>query len=92
MILNGIGASDGLGLGNAVCIRESVLDYTGVIYAGAEAEKARLLAAVDAFCRDTERMTQKMSGQVGQHEAEILSGHIAMLSDPFLRAQLEEKV
>lgn len=39
MILNGIGASDGLGLGNAVCIRESVLDYTGVIYAGAEAEK-----------------------------------------------------
>ena len=92
MILNGIGASDGLGLGNAVCIRERVLDYTGVIYAGAEAEKARLLAAVDAFCRDTERMTQKMSGQVGQHEAEILSGHIAMLSDPFLRAQLEEKV
>ena len=28
MILSGIGASEGLGLGNAVCIRENRLDYT----------------------------------------------------------------
>lgn len=92
MILSGIGASEGLGLGNAVCIRENRLDYTSVIYAGAEAEKARLLEAIATFSTQTEQMVQQMDGQVGSHEAEILSGHVAMLEDPFLRAQMEEKI
>lgn len=92
MILSGIGASEGLGLGNAVCIRENRLDYTSVVYTGAEAEKARLLEAIATFSIQTEQMVKQMDGQVGSHEAEILSGHVAMLEDPFLRAQMEEKM
>lgn len=91
MILSGVGASEGLGLGTAVCIRENLLDYTSVVYTDAEAEKARLLEAIAEFCTQTERMAQQMNGRVGSHEAEILSGHVAMLEDPFLRAQMEEK-
>lgn len=42
MILQGIAASDGVGLGRAVCVREISLDYSSVPYSGKETEKARL--------------------------------------------------
>ena len=42
MILHGIGASDGIGMGKAVCVREQNLDYSAVQYAGKEVEKDRL--------------------------------------------------
>ena len=47
MVLKGINASDGVGLGRAVCLREESLDYSHVPYSGREAEKARLQAAID---------------------------------------------
>ena len=47
MVLKGINASDGVGLGCAVCVREESLDYSHVPYSGREAEKARLQAAID---------------------------------------------
>lgn len=49
MILQGIAASDGVGLGRAVCVREEKLDYSDVRYSGKESEKARLASAIEQF-------------------------------------------
>ena len=60
MVLKGINASDGVGLGCAVCVREESLDYSDVPYSG--------------------------------KEAEILTGQITMLADPFMLSQMQEAI
>ncbi len=92
MELRGIAASDGIGIGNAICIREQSLDYSGVGYAGKEAEKQRLQRAVEQFNETTQALAERIGAEVGDHEAEILTGQITMLADPFLRSQMEDAI
>ena len=56
MILHGIGASEGIGIGKAVCVREQNLDYSAVSYGGKEVEKDRLQAAIQQFNERTSAM------------------------------------
>lgn len=92
MILRGIAASDGIGLGRAVCIREENLDYSGVNYSGKDSEKARLQEGIERFEERTSVMAKQIQERVGQKESEILTGQIAMLADPFMRSQIEEAI
>ena len=92
MVLKGINASDGVGLGRAVCVREESLDYSQVPYSGKEAEKARLQAAIDEFNTRTSAMADRIREQTGPKEAEILTGQIAMLADPFMLSQMQEAI
>lgn len=90
MILHGIGASEGIGIGKAVCVREQNLDYSAVSYGGKEVEKDRLQAAIQQFNARTSAMAEHIRAQVGQKESEILTGQIAMLGDPFMQSQMTE--
>ena len=92
MILQGIAASDGVGLGRAVCVREEKLDYSDVRYSGKESEKARLASAIEQFEQHTAAMAERIRTQVGQKESEILTGQISMLADPFMRTQMNEAI
>lgn len=92
MILRGIAASDGIGLGRAVCVREENLDYSGVAYSGKDSEKARLQAAIEQFEQRTAAMAEHIRQQVGEKESEILTGQIAMLADPFMRSQMQDTI
>lgn len=92
MVLKGINASDGIGLGRAVCIREEILDYSAVPYSGKESEKARLKDAIDEFNLCTAAMAGRIREQTGPKEAEILTGQIAMLADPFMLSQMQEAI
>ena len=92
MILRGIAASDGIGLGRAVCVREENLDYSDVAYSGKESEKARLQAAIEEFEKRTSAMAEHIRQQVGDKESEILTGQIAMLADPFMRSQMQDAI
>ena len=92
MILKGINASAGIGLGRAVCIREESLDYSDVPYSGKEAEKARLQSAIEEFNQRTSSMADHIREQTGPKEAEILTGQITMLADPFLQSQMQEAI
>lgn len=92
MILRGIAASDGIGLGRAVCVREENLDYSGVAYSGKESEKTRLQAAIEQFEQRTAAMAEHIRQQVGEKESEILTGQIAMLADPFMRSQMQDAI
>ena len=92
MILHGIGASAGIGIGHAVCLREQNLDYTGVVFSGKEEEKKRLQTAVDTFCFRTQAMADDLQQRIGEKESEILTGQIMMLNDPFMISQMQEAI
>ena len=91
-MFKGIGASAGIGIGAAVLVREPDLDYSHVVFAGEEGEKARLSAAAARFIEKTRIMARRMEEQVGQHQAEILLGQVMMMEDPFLLGQMEELI
>ena len=92
MILKGINASDGVGLGRAVCVREESLDYSSVPYSGKDAEKTRLKNAMEEFNQRTSAMADRIREQAGPKEAEILTGQITMLADPFMLSQMQEAI
>ena len=92
MKLQGIGASEGIGIGTVVCVRARELDYSQVSYGGAQQEKARLRQAVDTFLTRTQAMAEQVRARVGEKEAEILSGQITMLEDPYMLSQMEEAI
>lgn len=92
MTLKGIAASGGIGIGKAVCLKKQGLDFSAVEYAGKEAEKSRLTEALHTFEEKTQAMADAMKAQVGEEEAEILTGQLAMVNDPFLQSQLEDAI
>ncbi len=88
----GIGASDGIGMGKAVLVTDILPVYTPRTVEDTDAERARFRAAVEGFCEQTERMAQRMTEAAGEHEAEILRGHILMIRDPFMVSQIEDGI
>lgn len=91
-MLKGIGASQGCGIGKAIIIKEASLDYSGVRFTSAEKEKERLQRAVDAFIKETNELAESVKETAGEKEAEILQGHIVMLSDPFMISQMQDNI
>ena len=92
MILRGIGASGGVGMGQAVCLRTAALDHTSRGYAGVEDERARLRAAACQVERDTAALAEQMRGRTEGSESAILTGQITMLRDPELELQLDQAI
>lgn len=91
-MFKGIGASAGIGIGRAVLVREPDLDYSQAVFAGAEAEQARLAEAVAAFIEKTRTMAQAMQSEVGRRQAEIFLGQVMMIEDPFMTGQMNDLI
>lgn len=91
-MLSGIGASKGYGIGRAVIVEDISLDYTNVEYSTSENEISRLKSAVQEYILRTKSRISSISSAFGSHEAEILNGHITMLSDPFMLDQMESLI
>ena len=91
-MLKGIGASQGYGIGNAVVISDAKLDYNHVEFTTAQNEKERLQKAVDTFIKETRKLADDVKNSAGDKEAEILEGHIVMLSDPFMLSQMQDNI
>jgi phosphotransferase system enzyme I (PtsI) len=92
VMLKGIGASQGYGIGNAVVISDAKLDYNHVEFTTAQNEKERLQKAVDTFIKETRKLADDVKNSAGDKEAEILEGHIVMLSDPFMLSQMQDNI
>ena len=88
-MLTGIGASGGIGIGKVLIYREPDIRYADRAVSDTAAEKTRFAEAHKRFCADTERKAQSMAGTAAE---EILRGHIAMISDPFMRSQIDERI
>ena len=78
----GIGGSAGYGVGRVVIISNSKPEYVVKTVTDTEAEVKRYEAAAETFEKRTQEMAEAMRVRVGDHNAEILEGHILLLRDP----------
>ncbi|RJV45287.1 phosphoenolpyruvate--protein phosphotransferase [Coprococcus sp. AF19-8AC] len=78
----GIAGSAGYGVGKVVIISDAKPEYEKRTITDTDAEIKRYDDAVAAFTEKTHAMAEAMKESVGEHNAEILEGHILLLTDP----------
>ena len=88
----GTGASPGIGIGKAVIVEEEQLVIERKEIADPEAELQRFKGALERTIAQTERMARDLAARVGEKEAEIMQGHMLLLSDPMLTGEIESSV
>ena len=88
----GTSASAGIGIGTAVIVEEAELVIERREIADTDAEIQRFKGALERTIADTERMAQDLATRVGEKEAEIMQGHMMLLSDPMLTGEIENAV
>lgn len=88
----GTNASAGIGIGKAAIIKEveMVIKQNKVSDTVAEVERFRG-ALADTMAR-TEELARDLATKVGEKEAEIMQGHLMLLSDPMLTGEIENQV
>ena len=91
-MLKGLGASEGYGIGRVMLVVEQKLEYTPKEVADIDAELERFHSAVDQFTANTLEQADAVRKSTGDKEAEILEGHIAIISDPFMRGEIENLI
>lgn len=91
-MLQGIGGSAGYGVGKVVIISNEVPVYEKKQVADTESEIARFQKAIEVFIEKTTAMAQKMKSDVGEQNAQILEGHVMMISDPFMQEEIQNKI
>lgn len=91
-ILEGINASAGIGIGTVLVVEEPTLEYEVRTVDDVDAEKARFHAAIDSYVAYTQAQAADMAERVGEKEAEILTGHIVMIADPFMQGEMDKLI
>lgn len=91
-MFKGTSASAGIGIGKAVNVEEAELKIRKEAITDPEAEKARFQAAVKQAMEETGLLAQDLATKVGEKEAEILNGHLLLLSDPMLTDEIENSI
>ncbi len=91
-MLNGTAASDGVGIGKVLVVKELSLDYTPKEVSDTDAESERFKKAVDLFCENTAKQAENLRKSAGDKEAEILEGHIKIIKDPYLCGEIEKLI
>ena len=88
----GIGASKGYGIGKVVVYRPADLHYTPKTGCDPETEKKRLADALGRFLERNERLRERVRETAGDAAAEIITGHIMMLQDPYMSSEIEKQI
>ncbi len=88
----GIAASRGIGIGSICVITEHELKYDAVKVEDTESEKARFDKAVEQFKKETAEMAEDIRKRIGPKEAEILEGHLVMMSDPSMSGEMGKMI
>lgn len=91
-MLQGIAASDGIGLGRVMLLEEHSLVYSDLPPAPPQEELVRFRGAVETFCRNTRKQAELLRHSAGHKEAQIISAHIQMLSDPYFCGEIEKRI
>ncbi len=92
MTYEGIAASSGIGIGRAVLIKEQDLSYEAKAVSNVKEEIDRYNSALDKFKSDTSAKADELEKSVGAKEAEIIRGHILMITDPFMQSEIERLI
>ncbi len=84
----GIAASRGIGIGSICVIAEHDLKYDAKKIEDTDSEKKRFDEAVEQFKKETSEMAEDIRNRIGPKEAEILQGHLVMISDPTMAGEM----
>lgn len=88
----GTSASSGIGIGKVAIIEEAELVINKESVTDTGAERERFKAALSQAAKDTEALAADLATRVGEKEAEILNGHLMLLSDPMLIGEIENTI
>lgn len=89
---HGTNASAGIGIGRAVIVEDVQLVIKKESVADPQAEVKRFQAALEQSIKDTGALAADLATRVGEKEAEILNGHLMLLSDPMLTGEIENAI
>ena len=89
---NGIAASRGIGIGSICVITEHDLSYESKKIEDVESEQKRFSDAVESFKKETSEMAEDIRKRIGPKEAEILEGHLVMISDPTMSGEMSKMI
>lgn len=90
--MKGTSASAGIGIGKAAIVEETELVIKKETISDAAAEKERFHAALNQAMEETAALAKDLATRVGEKEAEILNGHLMLLSDPMLTGEIENTI
>jgi phosphotransferase system enzyme I (PtsI) len=90
--LTGIGASKGIGIGKIVVLKEHTIEYVNQPPEDTEAEIKRLQDAILKFTVYTQKLAENVRENVGNAEAEIIEGHILIISDPMITDEITASI
>lgn len=90
--MKGTSASAGIGIGKAAIVEETELVIKKETISDAAAEKERFRAALNQAMEETDALAKDLATRVGEKEAEILNGHLMLLSDPMLTGEIENTI
>ncbi len=91
-MFQGTNASAGIGIGKAVIVEEVKLVIKTGDGSGRSAEVERFKGALDRTIKETEELAADLATRVGEKEAEIMNGHLMLLSDPMLTGEIENSL
>ena len=91
-MFKGTSASAGIGIGRAVSVEEAELKIRREAITDPTAEKIRFQSAVKQAMEETDALAKDLATKVGEKEAEILNGHLLLLSDPMLTSEIENTI
>ena len=92
MKLNGIAASEGIGVGHIMVVVAGPNPIEPFIPEDVEAEVERFDNALKGFIEDTEKMADEVEKSASEKEAGILRGHAQLIQDPFLLDQVRADI
>lgn len=90
--LRGIGVSSGYAVGKAIVIKEIERDLNSAVYTTAQEEIKKFQDAVSVYTKNTSELIEQLTKTAGRKNAEILEGHLVMLSDPFMLSQINDSI
>lgn len=88
----GIAASRGIGIGSICVIVEHELKYDSKKIEDVNAEQQRFQNAIETFKAETSAMADDIRKRIGPKEAEILEGHLVMISDPSMAGEMSKMI
>ena len=91
-MLKGIGVSKGYGIGRVVIATESDISYVSAENCDPAVERERFNKALEIFFDKNTKLAQKVTETVGEKEGEIITGHIVMMQDPYMRSEIEKSI
>ena len=93
-MIKGIAASDGIVIGKAFVVKESVLELPryGISPENRDLELARLKQAMEKTQTQLAGIRESLAAKAGEKEAAIFDAHLMILEDPMLTEAITDKI